>query len=1040
MKPLRLRMQAFGPYAKVVRIDFRSLANGGLFLIHGQTGAGKTSVLDGLCFALFGTSSGADRSGESLRCDLAKADLATEVTLEFALGPEIYRVTRRPAQTLAKKRGEGTTQQKPSGDLFKLEGSSIDADESAWRLLTNGAQKTDARVTELLGMSEAQFRQVVVLPQGQFRKFLSATSDARESLLATLFRTEKFKRLADFFGERAKAIESEVSAKRSALEALLGSFEVTDAASLAESAQQVKVKIEHLRQGENELEERYRQAAERLDQSRKIAKAASDLTICEERERSLAASKPELDLLNQALENERRSRPVLAADLQVQSLERDLARLRGDERQEREKLATAIRALDAARSAQREADAIRARMEEMKSERDRLRDVWKHAEALQKEKDLWPEAVRRLQEAERKILVSAQALEKQRLENSTLEKRAAELTALVQAAQATRAERDLKVADKRALDNEVAELNKATVRFDECEKARQLSVDALANARERLARLMLDHHLSQAARLARELKDGRPCPVCGSRDHPQPAMVSAHGESDAATGPSEANLEEARSHELAASAQVAASQAKSDAARDEIARIKARLAGRFGAEPDLVPRALSALHLLDAAIRDDDTKITRANESEKELRSLRQRQATIEAEIKTAEAEALTRQTARDQARSQLDSSRATIAQLESIVALEFRDLTALKTRGQVLSETIGKFETEIRVVAESLNTATRAEASSQGNLESLGRQIQDKEKSLTSQLEMRDRVLHSSGFVSLEACRAAHMDSARVEVAEKRRREFDAEWAIVHNRLAELKAELAAAPPWALQFEERAKEFQEIDTVRAQRRAELLSLQERADVLGRAGQRAIDSTNEIAALEGRYQIIGKLAGVALGQPPHNHTRVNFQRYVLAARLDEVLEQASHRLYQMSRGQFLLKRATAQEDKRRSAGLELEVEDAFSGSSRPTSSLSGGEGFMASLCLALGLADVVQSRLGGVRLEAVFVDEGFGTLDSETLDLAMKTLAELQAGGRIVGIISHVPELKEQVSRRLVVTKTPDGSDATWDTPSSLAL
>ena len=185
--------------------------------------------------------------------------------------------------------------------------------------------------------------------------------------------------------------------------------------------------------------------------------------------------------------------------------------------------------------------------------------------------------------------------------------------------------------------------------------------------------------------------------------------------------------------------------------------------------------------------------------------------------------------------------------------------------------------------------------------------------------------------------------------------------------------------------------------------------------------------------LESRHGVWGKLAAVANGHPSHNLSRVNFQRFVLATRLDEVLEQASHRLFLMSRGQFTLKRAQTLEDRRKNAGLDLEVEDSQSGSTRPTSSLSGGEGFLASLALALGLADVVQSRLGGMRLDAVFVDEGFGTLDSEALELAMKTLSELQAGGRMVGIISHVPELKDQIARRLIVRKTPIGSSVHWE-------
>jgi exonuclease SbcC len=266
----------------------------------------------------------------------------------------------------------------------------------------------------------------------------------------------------------------------------------------------------------------------------------------------------------------------------------------------------------------------------------------------------------------------------------------------------------------------------------------------------------------------------------------------------------------------------------------------------------------------------------------------------------------------------------------------------------------------------------------------------------------------------------------------EKRRRDFDTEWATIQSRLQEIEKQLSGAPIDRTGLEKIESEFNELDQQRTSLVAKGLSQKERLASLKNSEAKIKDLQDRVTHLEKQYSVIGKLADAAAGRAP-NLSRVGFQRYVLGSRLDEVLEQASRRLHTMSRGQFALRRATAVDDKRKNAGLDLVVEDSLSGTTRPTASLSGGEGFLASLALALGLADVVQNHLGGVRLDAVFVDEGFGTLDPEALEQAMRVLSDLQAGGRIVGIISHVPELRDQIATRLVIKKGLEGSTVQWE-------
>ena len=387
----------------------------------------------------------------------------------------------------------------------------------------------------------------------------------------------------------------------------------------------------------------------------------------------------------------------------------------------------------------------------------------------------------------------------------------------------------------------------------------------------------------------------------------------------------------------------------------------------------------------------------------------------------------------REQARSANEASLAKIRALENLLPEELRDAAVLKMRGLELAAKITEFETSFEKARAAYETATRTEAAAREGLATLTTELTTKTVDVERRTEERSASLLVSKFTSLEECREAQLSPQVLSQLEQQTRLFAETQAINTSRLKEVTTELSALPEWAFALPECQAEFEVVDRERTEAGAQRLAGEERLASLTSASQKLSELETEIKASEARYAVFGKLASVATGQPPHNLSRVSFQRFVLASFLDDVLAEASRRLFAMSRGQFILKRAVTQEDKRRTAGLELEVEDALSGTSRSTTSLSGGEGFMASLSLALGLADVVQSQLGGMRLEAVFVDEGFGTLDAESLELAMRSMSDLQAGGRVVGVISHVSELKEQITRRLHVRKGLEGSHAAWE-------
>jgi exonuclease SbcC len=329
------------------------------------------------------------------------------------------------------------------------------------------------------------------------------------------------------------------------------------------------------------------------------------------------------------------------------------------------------------------------------------------------------------------------------------------------------------------------------------------------------------------------------------------------------------------------------------------------------------------------------------------------------------------------------------------LIPSDLRDLARVKEEGLEIKKRIETFAAELKSAGAAQETAAAAVTQTQSRIDTLAHQIAAKSRELGRDIA---RDVKGRDDVGAHADERTHTDE--------------------HTRADELK-----------KLEEA---FSALDQERTSRLAAGLSQKERLGSLRSAKEKVIELQARATALEKQHAVVGRLADAAAGRAP-NLSRVGFQRYVLGSRLDEVLEQASRRLFTMSRGQFALRRSKQIDDKRKNAGLDLEVEDALSGTRRPTASLSGGEGFLASLALALGLADVVQNHLGGVRLDAVFVDEGFGTLDPEALEQAIRTLTDLQAGGRMVGIISHVPELRDQIAKRLVIKKGLEGSTIAWE-------
>ena len=1002
MRPLSLELQAFGPYAGKQTIDFTALGKSELFLIHGPTGSGKTTIFDAMTFALYGEVSGT-RPESRLRADLADEGIPPRVAFRFSLGDTVYRVERTAEWERPKQRGHGMRVEQQTANL-RREGDNEPL-----------AQKPSAvtrEVERLLGMERDQFEKVILLPQGEFKKLLVADAGDRETLLKKLFGTARYEQVERWLDERRKELMRQRSELRQRQDEVLGAETPEELAARRGTAEQ------HIQEA---LERSTARDAESTAAEGALAEA-----------KALAARFADLDAARADVQATAREAPALAAD-------RD--RLGRAERAEkiREKLDQAKRAVSAlaerstdaekARPAAREAADSQARTDEAlaRAEADgaRIPQLTAHKETLERalpDLERLAAAQGRL-EAQRKVAATAdervqvarKTEEGAQVKVTEFEARATRLQPLatqegVRTEAASRAQSALKAAKERdAYEQTAHDLEKGltatrhqSVNARDAAKQARATADSLNGARE----------AGIAVWLAKKLSPGSPCPVCGALDHPTPARsqkrVPEKEEVDRARADARTLDERAASLEAAiarTAGQLAETQARATAARQDEGRDTAALAALDAAARKELAEAREASTAFQGA-GDELTKARRA-QAEAQERVRKATYAAAEARVAVGKDEATVAEAQRQvQATGVGPDSKDELKRLTADLARLQNALTATRdangnARARAAAAATARDACEAEL-ARAENVANEAKANA-------------------------DAACTAAGFLNREACEAALLtEGARDELA--RSTEVRAAAAgVARDREQKLAAELAdmvrpdlhtavASGTAARKAADAAKE----ECVHAER--DLGEITVRLDRLAELG-------TGLADLDKKLGVLGKVAEVANGDNP---LRMSLQRFVLAARLEEVAEAASRRLLIMSKGRFRLRHDAGVEDKRKASGLGLVVEDAWTGvTDRPASALSGGESFLASLALALGLSDVVLARSGGLRLDALFIDEGFGSLDEDTLNDAIRALQELRENGRLVGVISHLAELRRQIPARIEVQHGPQGSSAT---------
>ncbi|MEU3251030.1 SMC family ATPase [Streptomyces sp. NPDC006997] len=989
MRLHRLDLTAFGPFGGTQGVDFDALSAAGLFLLHGPTGAGKTSVLDAVCYALYGAVPGARQSGQgiTLRSDHAAPGTRTSVTLDLTVAGRRLEITRQPPWERPKKRGTGTTLDKAQSRLREY-----DAVAGAWKDLSRSHQEIGEEVTQLLGMSREQFCQVVLLPQGDFAAFLRADAEKRGRLLGKLFDTHRFAEVEKRLAERRRATEAGVRAGDAAL--------LADAHRMQQAAGDAMAPPE-LQPGDPGLAEAVLSAAAvaRSAAREQLTVAECGLTAAESAQhaadRALADVRELVRLQRRFAEARERARR-----LDERSGEQREALARLERSRKAEAVAPALELREAADAEHRRAATAEARARAQLP--DTLVDAGAAglaAAARRAAEELGGlESARRAEQRLAELTGERADLDRQERADEDVLAETETWLAGWETARAALQERIDAAQDAAALAEQLAvRRDPARQRLTAARLRDQLAGDTGAAQRRALASgeaalaarahwldLKEQRLTGIAAELAAHLKDGEPCAVCGATAHPAPARkVAGH-------------VDRAAEEQALAAYQRAEERHAEDEQR--LGTVREALAAATAEAGDAPTDRL-------AAEADElEHAYTRARRDGSALHALRE-------ELRAAEDEHARRTAARQQAALRTASRAAHRDALDRQKAVLEEELARVTGGSGSVAARAAHLERRAALLTDAADAARTAEDTAQ--------RLKDADARLAD-------AAYRAGFDTPRAAADALLDDAVHRELQRRLDDWQTEQAAVRAVLAEADtvaaaarpaADLTAAEDAAATAARRVREAASTRDAAARRGAEL----------DRLSARAATAVRRLAPLRGEYDRVARLAALAAGTSADNERRMRLESYVLAARLEQVAAAATVRLTRMSSGRYTLVHSDDRTGRGRS-GLGLHVVDAWTGRERDTATLSGGETFFASLALALGLADVVTDEAGGVRLDTLFIDEGFGSLDDQTLDEVLDVLDALRERDRSVGIVSHVADLRRRVHAQLEVVKGRSGS------------
>lgn len=913
MKPIKLTVSAFGPYAGTVELPLDKLGDSGLYLITGDTGAGKTTIFDAITFALYGEASGDNRDPSMLRSMYATPETPTEVELTFAYGGKLYTVKRNPEYQRPKAKGEGFTTRKAEAELHCPDG----------RVVTKVKDVNEA-IRDILGIDRNQFSQIAMIAQGDFLKLLLADTKDRQTIFRKIFKTGYYQTLQ----ERLKAESGRLGRE---CEEAMRSVKQYVSGTLCEETDVLHLELDKAKTSDMPTE-------------RVLEILAEIVTRDRTQQAKLAAENDEIKQQLEVIHNR------LGAAKKLQDAEKQLAAAKRAYVDKSIELVKKNEALQAENGKQPEDEQLAAESAALKAKMGGY--------------DVYDTKLRESTALEGQIQKGTAAYDTSCAQEKSTQEQLGQLKEELNSLGDAGAKREKLYANRESVkrrQSELQELQQQVKLFrkqqDELAAAQAEYFTTLRYA-QRTAEAYQTKYTAflneQAGVLAQTLEAGKPCPVCGALEHPRPACKSE-------LAPTQAELTQLKK--------------KADTAQQAAAKAS-ETAGQLKGMTD-----------------------AKASELEKKRRDL-----LTDCDISQAD----------DRVVEELRAVAEEMRLLESDIANEERKVQ----RKEQLSRTIPEKERLLAALQQRLAESSKNLAAAKGHSEALKQEIAQ----LVKELPYADKREALKQLDEIDKKRIAlRMALAQADTAF---RTCEKEVAALEGSIAQLEQQLQNAEP--IQVEEETAKQVQLDERQKELAIKLQTLHTRLSVNETAIQNITEITAGLMEKEKQWAWVRALSNTANGNVSGKE-KIMLETYIQMAYFDRIIERANVRLMVMTGGQYELKRRQAAENNRSQSGLELDVLDHYNGTMRSVKTLSGGESFKASLSLALGLSDEIQSSAGGIRLNTMFVDEGFGSLDEESLRQAIRALTELTEGNRLVGIISHVAELKEKIDKQIVVTKERSG-------------
>ena len=1043
MKPLKLVMSAFGPYAGKVELPLHQLGNNGLFLITGDTGAGKTTIFDAVTFALFDGASGSVRTVDTLRSDFASPDTKTYVELEFLHKGQLYNLTRNPKYERPKKSGAGFTSETADATLVLPNGEVV-----------AGNNKVTDKIVELLGIDFKQFKQIAMIAQGEFLKLLLAESNERAGIFRKVFNTDIYLAVQDALKRREKDLkaqcEESIRSVLQYLDGILGDKDHADYGQLSElmskrsihGTEQIMVLLQALIAEDKATHAQTKKKAEELAES--IMAKTAGLKEAEYINKSfsgLETARQQLEeLQKKAAEMEQNEETALDAEKALHTvkpfediylrekrgydeLTNSIQKLRGTIAMQ----VPRVEELQIAFSSEQQKEPIREklasdilRLTEVLPQYDKVEKLKQEKDRLEKELQTLEKSLASLQTQKEKLAGSKDKLSKEHDELSDVETRLLEC-------KNTLADLDALEDDLNGISSGIISQQKMQTEYAGLQSAYLTAERIYNDANEEYLQKENAFFREQAGILAQNLKDGLPCPVCGSTEHPHKAAPTTDAPSEA--GIQRLKVQRERKLQLMQQASESAGSKKAQIETSETHLFQTAGKVLAGDAPDTL--SLSQLEMLarskleETTVKKQEHMATRVTLEAKAMRRTECLEQLRQAEDALKQNEdAYTKQTElKGDISSLLSAVNSELVTLQSVL-----EYPSIEEAGQTIGYTRGKLN-ELKLA---LQKAENSYLENKRTLDSNKTLLSDQEHRMEAAAVALNKALADytlkyteCGFADENSYQAALLSEQALAQLKKNVSDYREACRSTNTDIMRLCAETKDKQPKDIaKILEQQSAFQlEKETLDGKIQSVAARLQSNETIV-KAVTKAEEDRRQ---LEKNYLVVGSLAKTANGELAGKQ-KLAFEQFVQASYFNQIIAGANKRLSTMSNGRYELLRKENATDFRSQSGLELDVLDNYTGKTRTVKSLSGGESFKASLSLALGLSDVIQSFAGGVEIDTMFIDEGFGALDAESLEQAIMTLNSLTAGNRLVGIISHVSELKDRIDKKVFIKKGTAGS------------